>query len=453
MSDNYLEISEIGEGAFGKVLMAKNIKSNEIVAIKKIKRKYTSWDECLNLREVKSLRKLNHPNIIKLKEVFKKDNELSLVFEYIESNLYKLYCEDYKNRGKQIPESLIKTIIYQVSSGLAYMHKHGFFHRDIKPENILINSKNNVKIADFGLAREVRSLPPFTNYVSTRWYRAPEILLESTNYNSPCDIFALGCIMAELILLRPLFQGESNIDQANKVFQVIGSPSNDIIHKWMGKLGIAFKKYTKIDLSDVIPNISNECKDLLEKMLEVDTQKRISAAEILTHPYFTKHIVNLGDYKRLNSNLFEKKTTNNLNYFENKTKNYKKIDSNNWSDMNSELEYNPAPKKQSKKDNFMDDEWDLGEDDFTANNKQKKNYFASTSNKNNNKCKTKSELLNEFETGNHLKYLKKSEISKPKNLFDDPFMDDGNNYGMIKNSSNYYLRGVNIMENNNNIKI
>ena len=98
-----------------------------------------------------------------------------------------------------------------MAQALAYMHKHGFFHRDLKPENILIH-KEKVKLGDFGLAREIRSRPPFTDYVSTRWYRAPELLLKSTNYNSPVDIFALGCIMAELYLLKPLFMGNSEMD-------------------------------------------------------------------------------------------------------------------------------------------------------------------------------------------------------------------------------------------------
>ena len=110
-----------------------------------------------------------------------------------------------------MPESEIKSIIYQTACGLEYMHKHGFFHRDLKPENILI-SKSHVRICDFGLAREIRSRPPFTDYVSTRWYRAPEILLKSTQYNSPVDVFALGCIMAELYLEKPLFNGKSEID-------------------------------------------------------------------------------------------------------------------------------------------------------------------------------------------------------------------------------------------------
>ncbi len=108
-------------------------------------------------------------------------------------------------------ENEIKSVVYQICAGLEYMHKHGFFHRDMKPENIMISDKT-VKLCDFGLAREIRSRPPFTDYVSTRWYRAPEILLKSDHYNSPVDIFALGCIMAELYLQMPLFNGASEFD-------------------------------------------------------------------------------------------------------------------------------------------------------------------------------------------------------------------------------------------------
>lgn len=159
------------------------------------------------LREIKSLRKLNHCNIVKLKEVIRVNDDLYFVFEYMEQNVYQLM----KDRPTPFPEAQIKCILYQTLLGLAYMHKHGFFHRDMKPENMLVKGEA-VKIADFGLAREIRSRPPFTDYVSTRWYRAPEILLRSTNYNSPVDIFACGAIMAELYMLRPLFPGNNETD-------------------------------------------------------------------------------------------------------------------------------------------------------------------------------------------------------------------------------------------------
>ena len=208
--DRYKIIKPIGDGTFGTVHRAVCKDNGEIVAIKKMKRKFHSWEDCMALKELKSLRKLNHPNIIKLKEVIKVKDELNFVFEYLDENLYQTYT---KLREKQatFQESEIKNIIYQTTNGLAYLHKHGFFHRDLKPENLLVH-KDVVKIADFGLAREIRSRPPFTEYVSTRWYRAPEIILKSQNYNSPVDIFALGCIMAELYLLAPIFNGSSELD-------------------------------------------------------------------------------------------------------------------------------------------------------------------------------------------------------------------------------------------------
>ena len=197
----------IGDCSYGSVVKAIIFQTKEEVAIKKMKKKFYSWEECMALREIKSLRKLNHQQIVKLKEVIRVNDDLYFVFEYMEQNIYQLM----KDRTQAFPENQVKSIMYQTVVGLAYMHKHGFFHRDLKPENLLVKG-DAVKIADFGLAREIRSRPPFTDYVSTRWYRAPEILLRSTNYNSPVDMFACGAIMAELYLLRPLFPGNNETD-------------------------------------------------------------------------------------------------------------------------------------------------------------------------------------------------------------------------------------------------
>ncbi|TMS09225.1 Serine/threonine-protein kinase MAK [Larimichthys crocea] len=142
----------------------------------------------MNLREVKSLKKLNHANVVKLKEVIRENDHLYFVFEYMKENLYQLM----KDRKKLFPESVIRNISFQILQGLSFIHKHGFFHRDMKPENLLCMGPELVKIADFGLAREIRSKPPYTDYVSTRWYRAPEVLLRSSTYSSPIDLWAVG---------------------------------------------------------------------------------------------------------------------------------------------------------------------------------------------------------------------------------------------------------------------
>ena len=197
--------SQLGDGTYGSVLKAINKSTGDVVAIKKMKKKFYSWEECMQLREVKSLKKLIHPNIVKLKEVIRENSELHFVFEFLDCNLYEVM----KEQSAPMPESRVRNVVYQLMQGLAFMHSHGFFHRDIKPENLLIKYSaapgeryDTLKIADFGLAREIRSLPPFTEYVSTRWYRAPEVLLRSKTYNSPIDTYAVGCIAAELFTTK-----------------------------------------------------------------------------------------------------------------------------------------------------------------------------------------------------------------------------------------------------------
>ncbi|EYU28640.1 hypothetical protein MIMGU_mgv1a023530mg, partial [Erythranthe guttata] len=175
--EKYKFLDELGDGTCGSVYKAVNIETSEIVAVKKMKRKFYYWDECVNLREVKSLRRLNHPNIIKLLEIVRQNNELFFIFEYMEHNLYQIM----KDQQRSFSEEEIRVLMSQVLQGLAHVHKHGYFHRDLKPENLLVTN-NTIKIADFGLARELSSTPPYTDYVSTRWYRAPEVLLQSASY-------------------------------------------------------------------------------------------------------------------------------------------------------------------------------------------------------------------------------------------------------------------------------
>lgn len=145
------------------------------------------------------------------------------------------------------------------------MHKNGFFHRDMKPENLLMYN-NAVKLCDFGLAREIRSRPPFTDYVSTRWYRAPELLLRSTNYNSPVDIFALGCIMAELYTLVPLFAGSNEVDQLNKIVKILGTPDKNEWpegYKLAQSKGYYFPQEAGVNIADIVSEASPEAIDLI----------------------------------------------------------------------------------------------------------------------------------------------------------------------------------------------
>lgn len=282
--NRYRIIKAVGDGTYGSVLKAVNKKTSQIVAIKKMKKKFYSWDECVKLREVQSLKKLNHKAIVKLREVIRENDELFFVFEFLSMNMYEL-CKAQK---KFLPENKIKRYMYQLLLGLAHMHKNGFFHRDLKPENLLLDEAADVcKLADFGLAREVRSRPPFTDYVSTRWYRAPEVLLRSTNYNSPIDMWAVGCIMAELYTFRPLFPGSSESDEIFKVCSVLGTPQNwEEGNKLASKMNLKFPSFVKTPLASLITNASAEAINLMQVLLEFDPNKRPTALQALSHPYF-----------------------------------------------------------------------------------------------------------------------------------------------------------------------
>ncbi|KAH0622015.1 hypothetical protein JD844_023898 [Phrynosoma platyrhinos] len=283
--NRYTTIKQLGDGTYGSVLLGRSNESGELIAIKRMKRKFYSWEECMNLREVKSLKKLNHANVVKLKEVIRENDNLYFVFEYMKENLYQLM----KERNKLFPESTVRNIMYQILQGLAFIHKHGFFHRDLKPENLLCMGPELVKIADFGLAREIRSRPPYTDYVSTRWYRAPEVLLRSTNYSSPIDIWAVGCIMAEVYTLRPLFPGASEIDTIFKICQVLGTPKkNDWPEGYQlaGTMNFRWPQCVPNNLKTLIPNASSEAIQLMRDMLQWDPKKRPTASQALRYPYF-----------------------------------------------------------------------------------------------------------------------------------------------------------------------
>ncbi|XP_076319977.1 serine/threonine-protein kinase ICK isoform X1 [Tachypleus tridentatus] len=283
--NRYVTLSQLGDGTYGSVVLGQRLDTGEKVAIKRMKKKFYTWEECMNLREVKSLQKLSHPNLVKLKEVIREDNTLFFVFEYMKENLYQLI----KDRDRPYPEPAIRNIMFQILQGLSFMHKHGFFHRDIKPENLLCMGPDLVKIADFGLAREIRSRPPYTDYVSTRWYRAPEVLLRSTNYTSAIDMFAVGCIMAELYTLQPLFPGRSEIDQIFRICSVLGTPDK---RDWpegyqlAAAMNFRFPQFSEMPLNSIVPNCSNEGITLMKDLLRWNPTKRPTCIVSLRYPYF-----------------------------------------------------------------------------------------------------------------------------------------------------------------------
>jgi len=289
-SKNYAKIAAIGSGTYGTVYKAQNLQTKELVAIKKIKLEVeTEGVPSTALREIVILKKIDHPNVVKLMNIDAGDNRLYLFFEYLPYDLRKFISEKYKEKSSHIPIDYIKIIFYQIILGTRYLHCNKVLHRDLKPQNLLIDDSLRIKIADFGLSRGYTiPIRPYTKEVLTLWYRAPELMLGTDQYSTPIDVWSLGCIMAELYTKVPLFCGDSEIDQLYKIFQALGTPSENI---WEGVTELPawnkdFPKWNGGNLRALVPTMDNVAFDLFNRMIVMNPVKRISAKEALDHPYF-----------------------------------------------------------------------------------------------------------------------------------------------------------------------
>lgn len=286
--DDYVKIEKIGEGTYGVVYKGRHKRTNRLVALKKIR--LESDEEGVPstaVREISLLRELEHPNIVCLEDVLMQENKLYLVFEFLSMDLKKYM--DSIPPGQQMDKMLVKSYLFQITQGMLYCHQRRVLHRDLKPQNLLIDNKGVIKIADFGLARAF-GIPVrvYTHEVITLWYRAPEILLGSARYSTPADIWSIGCMFGEMVNRRPLFHGDSEIDQLFRIFRTLGTPTEDT---WPGvsqlpdyKANFPFWKGSQ--LHTAVKTLDNPGNDLLEKMLIYDPVKRISAKAIMKHPYF-----------------------------------------------------------------------------------------------------------------------------------------------------------------------
>lgn len=286
--NRYEKIEFLGEGQFATVYKAKDIETDRIVAVKKIK--LGSREEAQDginrtaLREIKLLQELDHENLIGLLDVFGHMSNVSLVFDFMDTDLEVII----KDNTIILTTPNIKSYILQTLKGLEYMHINWILHRDLKPNNLLVDSNGVLKIGDFGLAKMFGSPNRInTHQVVTRWYRAPELLFGAKQYGTCIDIWAVGCILAELLLRVPLFPGESDLDQLTKIFSVFGNPTEE---NWPGVKALSdfieFKTFPSIPLKSIFTAAGDDLLQLIESMLVLNPIARKSCTECLKMPFF-----------------------------------------------------------------------------------------------------------------------------------------------------------------------
>merc|ERR1711936_333517 len=284
--DTYTKLDKLGEGTYATVYKGKSRLTDTMVALKEIRLEHEEGAPCTAIREVSLLKDLKHANIVTLHDIVHTDKSLTLVFEYLERDL-KQYMDDC---GAILAMNNVKLFLYQMLRGLAYCHARRVLHRDLKPQNLLINERGELKLADFGLAR-AKSVPTktYSNEVVTLWYRPPDVLLGSTEYSTPIDMWGVGCIFYEMASGRPLFPGSTVEDELHLIFKVLGSPTED---NWPGiarseeLASYKFPPYTGESLVVKAPRLDSDGIGLLSSFLLFQAKKRLPAREALKHNYF-----------------------------------------------------------------------------------------------------------------------------------------------------------------------
>ncbi|KAJ8620889.1 hypothetical protein MRB53_029418 [Persea americana] len=291
-------IRPTGRGAYGIVCSAHNSETNEEVAIKKIGNAFDNRiDAKRTLREIKLLSHMDHENIIRMKDIIRPPEKESfhdvyIVYELMDTDLHQIICSN-----QPLTDDHCQYFLYQLLRGLKYIHSANVLHRDLKPSNLLLNANCDLKICDFGLARTTSETDFMTEYVVTRWYRAPELLLNCSEYTAAIDIWSVGCIFMEIIQREPLFPGKDYVEQLRLITQLLGSPEesdigfvrSDNARRYVRQL----PKFPKQPFSVRFPHVAPAAIDLVERMLVFDPCKRITVDEALSHPYLSSlHEIN-----------------------------------------------------------------------------------------------------------------------------------------------------------------
>ncbi|KAJ4781620.1 Mitogen-activated protein kinase [Rhynchospora pubera] len=289
---NYEPIKILGRGAYGVVCSAVNKETDEKVAVKKIKDVFEDEVGAIRvLREMRFLRHLRHENVIELKDIMMPPNrkhfkDVYLVYELMDTDLHQLITSPVP-----LSDDHIQFFIFQILRGLNHLHSANILHRDLKPGNVLLNANCELKICDLGLARTISTKVDecMTEYVVTRWYRAPEVLLGCDKYSTAIDIWSVGCIFAELLGRKPIFPGSSCLNQLELILNVLGKvsePDMRFVDNLKARKFIESLPYTPpMPLQELYPAANPLAIDLLKQMLIFDPSQRIKVKEALAHPY------------------------------------------------------------------------------------------------------------------------------------------------------------------------
>lgn len=286
----YTPIKPIGKGAYGVVCSAKDASTNSKVAIKKITDAFANTtDARRTLREIKLLRHLQHENIVRLADVMRplqptSYKDVYLVYELMDTDLHQII-----RSPQALSDDHCQYFVYQLLRGLKYVHSANVLHRDLKPSNLLLNASCDLKICDFGLARTAAMSGVMTDYVVTRWYRAPELLLSCEDYTAAIDVWSVGCIMCEILGRKPVLPGKDYVHQLKLIIELLGQPSDGDMHFIKSSRARKFIKElprtAPKKLASIYPDANPMALDLVSRMLKFDPVKRISVADALAHPY------------------------------------------------------------------------------------------------------------------------------------------------------------------------
>jgi cyclin-dependent kinase-like len=299
MKNKYEVLGIVGEGAYGIVYKCLNKVTNKYVAVKKFKETQDKLVQKTMKRELAMLQMLRHENVVEFQESFVSKGNFFLVFEYVEKNLLEVLEESPHG----LSPKLIRSLVYQMCKAVAYLHKNNMIHRDVKPENLLIDENLNLKLCDFGFARKVKlnknnnNIDTMTDYVATRWYRSPELLLSGGIYGPEVDYWAIGCIMGELADGNPMFPGEDEVDQLDCIIKILGNLPESLVNMYYenqiynGKELLHVKKPETLE-KRYLGILSPTAIDFMKGLLELDPNKRLSGENVFKHKYFSVFMKN-----------------------------------------------------------------------------------------------------------------------------------------------------------------